>query len=562
MVYSILPFDIVYFGLKIPLLNFEPFNDWRPYFQQNKMREFLKCYPNGKSNSIRIIIYGLRTYAVNHLAVFEKVLSDALRYNGANVQNLICDSFLSSCDGATVGQSDKKICRMCSHERAYFMKIYANDFLFFSQFINNDEQRSIREKVALLDVDNLIDYTFLGVNVGNHALNSCKKYFKYGIFDSEDERHLKVIRHNLFQGMLMVQIANNLLVKESPTHFITLHGGYSTWGPIAEYFHNKGVAVYRYEKSVNNMGYFYITRFREDLSDIVARDLWEVSKNKDLSKDQRDVLRKLFQDKKCGISEEYKQYNAAKRNYFDEKLNELLNSKDRKKFALYPHVIWDKGYLDSYDSMGSFFKDDVEWMIETIKFFINRDDRILFIKPHPGERLSEDFTSHGAEKIIMDYFGSLPENVMIIKGDYPITSFDLMDKDCIGIAFSSTVGLEYSYFRKPVIVAANIHYKFAGAVHTIKTREEYFSLIESPEPLYYFLENNYHIIERYAYYYYFGQQVRIPFFRDDMYFIGHPIDWNVLKNYEEFIANDKNIKHVAQSIIDKKSVVSSEVATI
>jgi len=520
------------------------------------MRKFWKCYPNRESNRAKIIIYGLRTYAIYNLAVFEKVLSDTLRYHGANVQNLICDNFLSSCDGATLGQSDKKICKTCSNQRAYFKKLYPNDFLCFSQFINNNEQRLIKKATILLDADDLIDYSFLGVNVGRHALNSCNKYFKFGIFDPNDKHHLKVIKHNLFQGMLMVQIAKNLLEQENPTHFITLHGGYSTWGPIAEYLHNKGLAVYRYEKSGNNMGCFYITKFREDLSDIVAKDLWEILKNEDLSKDQRNVLHRFFQDKKQGISEEYKLYNAAKRNYSDEKLDELLNSKDRKKFALYPHVIWDKGYLDSYDSMGSFFKDDVEWMLATIKFFINRNDSILFIKPHPGERLSQDFTTHGAEKIIMDHFGSLPEHIVMIKGDYPITSFDLMDKGCIGIIFSSTVGLEHSYFKKPVITAANIHYKFAGVVPIIERKEEYFRLIEEPQPLYHFIENNYNIIERYAYYYYFRQQVRIPFFRDDMYCTGHPIDWNVLRNYEQFIANDKNMKHIAESIIDKKSVVS------
>ena len=43
-----------------------------------------------------------------------------------------------------------------------------------------------------------------------------------------------------------------------------------------------------------------------------------------------------------------------------------------------------------------------------------------------------------------------------------------------------------------------------------------------------------------------------------MFPTGHCINWEVLKNYKDFIENNKIINHVAQSIINGKAVVNPE----
>jgi len=550
--------------LKCNLLRFMVYNNFfnipklenlRPYYFQPGMRTFWKNYSNRKEAKVKVIIYGLRTYERYDLSVFEKVLSDVLRYKNANVKNLICDGLLTSCDGVTHPELHEFLCATCKQECKYFLKLYPNDFLRLSDYLTKEDYIDAEKTVKGLEAAALKGYEFLGVKVGNHGFTSANKYFRNKVQNYNDSRFLEALRHNVFQGVLLVLVAKGILEKEKPTHFITLHGGYSAWGPISDYLGAYGVFIYIHNKSINRVGCFYITKAGQDLSDIVAKEVWEEQKLLPLTENQRTNLRSHLNSVKQGSTTEYKVYDSTKRSDPDTRLMELLRSNGRKKFALYPHLFWDKAFLNSYDSLGSFFGNDIEWMLETIKFFIDKKDSLLFVKPHPGENMAADFTEYGAAELIRDRLGTLPDHIVIIDKKCRIKSFDLMDNDCIGVVFTSTSGLEHNFFKKPVLVAGKIHYAMAGAALRIRSREEYFSLLENPQPLYDFIENNYNTIERYAYYYYFTQQVKIPFYKDDVW-LGHCIDWRPLSDYKRFITSDETMNSIAKAIIEGRHVMS------
>lgn len=548
-------FSLIRFMIYNRFFNVPGFAAQRSYYLQFGMGIFWKSYPNRKETKIRVVIYGLRTYERNDLIVFEKVLSDALRYNGANVQNLLCEGFLTSCDGAPYPKSHEPLCVYCRSQRKHFYELYPNDFIRMADYLIKEDYVNAQKTIDTLDPCNLKDYEFLGVKVGEHGFDSTIKYFRNRVKNYNDSCFLEVLKHNVFQGVLLVLVAKGILETEKPTHFITLHGGYSTWGPIADYFGLHGVSIYFHNKSVYRVGCFYITKAGQYIADIIAKEIWEKQKLLALKEEQKTRLSNHLNSVKQGITTEYKVYDSAKRSDPDRRLTELLMSKDRKKFALYPHMFWDKAFINRYDVLGSFFHNDIEWMLETIRFFIDKKDCLLFVKPHPGENMMADLTEYGAEKLIRDRLGTLPDNIVIIDKKCKIKSFDLMDNDCIGIVFTSVSGLEHSFFKKPVIVAGEIHYARAGAVLRIKSKEEYFSLLNNPRPLYDFIEHNYGTIERYAYYYYFRQQVKIPFYRDDVW-LGHCIDWKKLSDYKRFITQDETMNSIAKSIITGGHVMS------
>lgn len=547
--------NLVHVLSRNPLFTIRRFKDSRPYYFQPEIRAFWQAYPNRKEAQARVIIYGLRTYERYDLGVFEKVLSDSLRFNNANVQNLICDGFLTSCDGATYPDSHESLCVFCQQQRKHFRKLYPNDFLLIADYLTKQDYIDAKKAVNSLDAVALKNYEFLGVKVGYHGVTSVNKYFRNKVPGENDSFFLQVLRHNVFQGVLLTIVARAILEKEKPTHFMTLHGGYSTWGPISDYLGAHGVSIYIHNKSINRVGCFYITKSGQDLSDIVAKEVWDEQKLLPLTQNQRLSLRSHLNLVKHGSTTEYKVYDSTKRSDPDRRLMELLSSGAKKKFALYPHLFWDKAFLNSYDSLGSCFKDDIEWMLETIKFFINKKDSLLFVKPHPGENMAADFTEYGAAELIRDRLGILPDHIVIIDKKCRIKSFDLMDNDCVGIVYTSTSGLEHNFFKKPVLVAGEIHYARAGAALGIRSREEYFSLLENSQPLYDFIKNNYNTIERYAYYYYFKQQVKIPFYRHDVW-LGHCIDWEPLSDYKSFISTNETMNSIAKAIIQGRHVMS------
>ncbi|MBP6919663.1 MAG: hypothetical protein KBC23_01555 [Candidatus Omnitrophica bacterium] len=549
---KLVPFGAIYALLHIPLVrNMRVLAEIRPYFNRRGFTDYRATRTASAAHKAKIIVYGLRTNAACNLAVFEKVFSDAFRFNGATVKNLVCGGCLPSCDGATKGISDRIICRACNTQRPFHIRNYANDFIYFDQFIDKAEIKKIQAIVRDLNDRELESYVYLGVNVGRHAVDSVIFNFQF-IFDRNNKRHLDKLRKSIVVAMMTATVASNVLKKERPTHIFTLHGCYAAWGPFAEYLSKKGVTVYVYRKVLNpGMGYFDFPRWTDDPNDVPAKEVWERVKDVALTADQKKLLRDFMETKRSGKTADYRFFYEQKKGRDDEFLRMLDSGK--RRFVIYLHQLWDRGFEEATSSC---FDNHLGWIKETVAHFAGLKDACLFIKPHPAEYSIFEQGKHGGADVIEKLFSSLPENVSMIGKDIPLTSYDLMEKGCIGITFYGTVGLEHSYFKKPVLVGGDIHYADIGAAYKIRSKDEYFRLLEDPSPLYDYPVKNHDLIERYAYHYYFRPNIRIPFIRDDVFFLGHCIDWDVLKNYEDFIRNNKVVNRIARLMIDNKSVVN------
>jgi len=107
------------------------------------------------------------------------------------------------------------------------------------------------------------------------------------------------------------------------------------------------------------------------------------------------------------------------------------------------------------------------------------DDNIqLYFRVHPRQKGIKD-----------DYLRELQEigrdraNVTIIRADSSISSYALLDRAAIAIAFHSTMSIEATYWGKPSIIISASIYKEMGASYTPTTHEEVLTLIQSdPEP--------------------------------------------------------------------------------
>lgn len=506
---------------------------------------------NGGGVTANVIVHGLRTFKRHNLSVFDKVISDLLKNNGAQVKMLICDNVLDSCDIYAKGEGvQADICHKCREERSDFKKFYKNDFLSYAQFITSEEKSALRNEIASLTVEEIRSFHYLGVNVAAHAIDSTQRYFKAGNLDFNNKETVDYLRHAVLQGAICVKVADGILKKEKPTHFVTLHGVYVSWAPMADYFKHNGVKVLVYFKSVERVGGFSFVKGGFD-NRSYDRDAWAVFKNQALSLEKKQQLEDFMTDLRNKKTHAYQLYCQAHQEKPEHQwLEDKFNDKSKKKFVMYTNLLWDRGL----ESAGSdVFRDVIEWMTATINHFKGKTTHTLFIKPHPGE-LSIDRTPEGIKHTLLKIIGKMPDNIFFIPGEYPTTSFDLMGKDIIGITYNGSVGMESSYFKKPVLVAGNIHYVSAGIVPSIKSKEAYFRLIDEPGPLYQFPLNNWDIIEKYCYFYYFINIMDIEFFRKDV-FRGHCINWEVLNSYDEFIKTNKSLNDLGRSIVEWKPFV-------
>jgi hypothetical protein len=100
-----------------------------------------------------------------------------------------------------------------------------------------------------------------------------------------------------------------------------------------------------------------------------------------------------------------------------------------------------------------------EWILGTVRYFVEHPQDQLVIRIHPGELLTHG-TSMAA--VIQAAFPQLPENIHLILPDAKTNTYDIIEIADLGLVYTTTVGMEMAMAGLPVIVAGKTHYAGKG----------------------------------------------------------------------------------------------------
>ena len=117
-----------------------------------------------------------------------------------------------------------------------------------------------------------------------------------------------------------------------------------------------------------------------------------------------------------------------------------------------------------------------EWIEKTVQYFAGRPDVQLVVRIHPGERLMKGPSMLG---VIERAVPNRPEHLHVIRADEKINTYDLMEIAGLGLAYTTTVGMEMAMRNVPVILAGQTHYRGRGFTYEPATYEEYFGLLDT-----------------------------------------------------------------------------------
>jgi len=96
-----------------------------------------------------------------------------------------------------------------------------------------------------------------------------------------------------------------------------------------------------------------------------------------------------------------------------------------------------------------------EWIDKTVRYFAGRKEIQLVVRVHPGERLMKGPSMQG---VIERALPERPEHIHVIGPMEKINTYDIMEIASLGLAYTTTVGLEMAMRGVPVIAAGNTHY--------------------------------------------------------------------------------------------------------
>lgn len=115
-----------------------------------------------------------------------------------------------------------------------------------------------------------------------------------------------------------------------------------------------------------------------------------------------------------------------------------------------------------------------EWIEKTVQYFAMHKDVQLVLRIHPGERLMKGPSMLG---VIERALPERPEHIHVIGPMEKINTYDIMEIASLGLAYTTTVGLEMAMRGVPVISAGDTHYRGRGFTLEPSSWEEYFGLL-------------------------------------------------------------------------------------
>ena len=201
----------------------------------------------------------------------------------------------------------------------------------------------------------------------------------------------------------------------------------------------------------------------------------------------------------------------------------MLNLDDRPVVMLAANVLGDSLTL----GRDIFASSMTEWITKTVQYFAKRTDVQLVIRVHPGEKLVPQAKSMAT--VVKDALPELPSHIHVIGALDKVNTYDLIEIADVGLAYTTTVGLETTMNGRPVISCGRTHYRGRGITIDPNTWEEYYATLEkvlSDIPAHQMTEKQIEFAWNYAYRFFFEYPRPFPWrlmnFWDDL--AEHPLE--------------------------------------
>ncbi len=118
-----------------------------------------------------------------------------------------------------------------------------------------------------------------------------------------------------------------------------------------------------------------------------------------------------------------------------------------------------------------------EWITRTVQYFAKRPDVQLVVRIHPGEKIVPQAKSMGT--VVREALPEIPSHIRLVGALDNVNTYDLIEIASLGLAYTTTVGVETAMNGIPVISCGDTHYRGRGFTIDPNSWEEYFSTLEN-----------------------------------------------------------------------------------
>lgn len=295
---------------------------------------------------------------------------------------------------------------------------------------------------------------------------SILKHYKVGVV-TDDLPDIKNRTELFKKAIAITDYIGKKLIALKVDKVIMNHGIYSTWGPPYQVLDAHNIPILVHSRAKKKYAQVFNWNKTGDSWDVT--DEWNRVKDIELTDAQLTEV-KDYIDTRIMHKDDVTVYNFGEKTGKEETVKKLGIDKSKPVYTLFTNVLWDAASAHREIT----FKNPVEWVIETVKWFNGHPEKQLIVKIHPAEVIAG--TNMPFYDIIQNAV-TPRENIKIIKPDAEINSWSVYDITDLGLVHTTTAGMELPLVDKPCVVVSQTHYRGKGFTIDVNSIAEYFKVL-------------------------------------------------------------------------------------
>lgn len=379
----------------------------------------------------------------------EITLALALRARGHKIRFVVCDQTLPACE---IKRHDNEAvwdqsCAKCWSFGKRLLESYGFEIIPLSSLSTPDEQDDRWSEII------------------NSAL---LKHFRVGFLPDTDQ--VRRQEEKLSQSARISASAGANIAAMRPDRVVMSHGIYATWGPALSVLDQAGIPVALYEKGKKRGTLWFNWNVNSAWPDLEAE--WQRVKDSPLTAEQEERLDVYLASRRTHENDTVI-YNFGDVQASEQTYRRFDLDPRKQTFVLFTNLLWDAASAHREIA----FKDQVDWICQTINWFAEHPEKQLLIKIHPAEQVMG--TQEPMFSVISSNVAKIPGNVRIIEPGEPVNSWSMLEIADFGLVHTTTVGLELALESVPCIVVSKTHYREKGFTIDIEDRDGYFDVLRN-----------------------------------------------------------------------------------
>ena len=454
----------------------------------------------------------------DHAAVLDGVLAQALDVRGADVEMLLCNKGVPTCQMIKIGparampedlaeQKPMSYCDFCVDRGQKAFGPLGYPIQSMGDYLNPVDIEFARLTAQSIPIDEIREFRWYGLPVGEHAYAGALRYFARGDISAEPFGE-RILRVYLEAGLRTIASVRRLIEARKYDIIVVNHGIYIPQGMIVEVARSMGVRVVSYNPAYRK--HSFVFSHNESYHFTMLDEPLEAWTGLDMTPELTRDIRAYLWSRRSGANDWIWFHDAPKED-IGPVLQEVGCDPAKPYVALLTSVVWDA----QLHYKANAFPSMLEWIRQTVAYWGRRDDDLqLVIRVHPAEvRGSVPSRQLVAEELKLAFPEGLPKNVYVLEPENQASTYALCENANSVIIYNTKAGVEMSSMGVPVIVAGEAWVRGKGFAIDVTSPEQYFQILDGlplPEPM---TVERRALADRYAYHFFFRRMIPLPFIR-------------------------------------------------